>query len=65
MKFERIHTLRIEHNLSQAEVANILNIKQRSYSHYETGSRAIPIETLIALCDYYDVTLDYIVGRSD
>lgn len=65
MKLERIYTLRIKHGLSQTELAQILHISPRTYSHYETGTRNIPIETLIALCDYYHVSVDYIVGRSN
>ena len=60
---KRLLELRQEHNLTQKQLAKILNISQRSYSHYETGSRQIPIELLIALADYYDVSIDYIVGR--
>lgn len=60
---KRLLELRQEHNLTQSQLAAILNISQRSYSHYETGSRQIPIELLIALADYYDVSIDYIVGR--
>lgn len=65
MKIERIRKLRLEHHLSQTEVAKVLHVSQRSYSHYETGSRNIPVETLIVLCDYYHVTVDYMVGRTD
>lgn len=65
MKIERILTLRLKHKLTQTEIANVLHISQRAYSHYENGSRSIPLETLIALCDYYHVSVDYIVGRTD
>ena len=49
----------------QRQLGEILHISQRSYSHYETGSRGIPIEMLIRLADYYDTTIDYLVGRTD
>mgnify|MGYP001630569462 CR=1 FL=1 len=65
MKFQRIQDLRIDSDLSQKEIGEILHISQRSYSHYETGSRNIPIEMLIRLADYYDTTIDYLVGRTD
>ena len=65
MKFERIQDLRIDSDLSQKKIGEILHISQRSYSHYETGSRNIPIEMLIRLADYYDTTIDYLVGRTD
>ena len=63
MKFQRIQDLRSD--LSQKKIGEILHISQRSYSHYETGSRNIPIEMLIRLADYYDTTIDYLVGRTD
>lgn len=65
MKFQRIQDLRIDSDLSQKKICEILHISQRSYSHYETGSRNIPIEMLIRLADYYDTTIDYLVGRTD
>ena len=65
MKFPRIQDLRIDSDLSQKKIGEILHISQRSYSHYETGSRNIPIEMLIRLADYYDTTIDYLVGRTD
>lgn len=65
MKFQRIQDLRVDSDLSQRQLGEILHIRQRSYSHYETGSRGIPIEMLIRLADYYDTTIDYLVGRTD
>lgn len=65
MKFQRIQDLRIDSDLSQKKIGEILHISQRSYSHYETGSRNIPIEMLIRHADYYDTTIDYLVGRTD
>lgn len=65
MKFQRIQDLRIDSDLSQKKIGEILHISQRSYSHYETGSRNIPIEMLIRLADYYDTTIDYLFGRTD
>lgn len=65
MKYQRIQDLRIDSDLSQKQLGEVLHISQRSYSHYETGSRRIPIEMLIRLADYYDTTIDYLVGRTD
>ena len=65
MKFQRIQDLRVDSDLSQRQLGEILHISQRSYSHYETGSHRIPIEMLIRLADYYDTTIDYLVGRTD
>ena len=65
MKFQRIQDLRIDADMSQRELSEILHISQRSYSHYETGSRNIPIEMLIRLANYYEISLYYLVGRTD
>ncbi len=65
MRYQRIQDLRNDADLSQKQLSEILHISQRSYSHYETGSRSIPIEMLIRLANYYDTTIDYLVGRTD
>ena len=65
MKFQRIQDLRTDADMSQKQLSEILHISQRSYSHYETGSRNIPVEMLIRLADYYDISVDYLVGRTD
>ena len=65
MKFQRIQDLRTDADMSQRQLSEILHISQRSYSHYETGSRNIPIEMLIRLANYYDISIDYLVGRTD
>ena len=65
MKFQRIQDLRVDSDLSQRQLGEILHISQRSYSHYETGSRNIPVEMLIRLANYYEISLDYLVGRTD
>lgn len=63
MKINRIKNLRIDNDLTQQQIASVLNCSQRAYSHYESGEREIPLVTLIALADYYNVSLDYLVGR--
>ena len=65
MKFQRSQDLRTDADLSQKQLSEILHISQRSYSHYETGSRNIPVEMLIRLANYYDISVDYLVGRTD
>ena len=65
MKFQRIQDLSTDADLSQKQLSEILHISQRSYSHYETGSRNIPVEMLIRLANYYDISVDYLVGRTD
>ena len=65
MKFQRIQDLSTDADMSQKQLSEILHISQRSYSHYETGSRNIPVEMLIRLANYYDISVDYLVGRTD
>ncbi len=55
--------LRKNNNMTQTEIAKILNISQRTYSNYETGSREPSIDTLIEIADYYKISLDYLTGR--
>lgn len=64
MVFENIRNLREDNDKIQNELAEYLNVKQTTYSKYELGKINIPVEVLIKLADYYDVSLDYLVGRS-
>lgn len=61
----RIRDLREDHNLTQAEVANYLHIKQNTYSQYETEQRQLPLSCLIALAKFYKTSTDYILGLTD
>lgn len=65
IKLERLRNLREDASLTQAEVGKLLHISQRSYAHFEAGTRGIPIEILIKLADLYHTNLDYLVGRTD
>ena len=64
-KYQRIRNLREDLDMTQAQVGNYLHISQRSYAHYEAGTREIPIEILIELANLYQVNLDYLVGRTN
>ena len=61
--FRRLSDLRIDHDLTQQDVADILGCKREVYRRYEKGTRMIPVDYLIVLADYYGVTVDYILGR--
>ena len=61
----RLKDLREDKDLTQKHISSLLNIKQNTYSQYETGNRQIPIELLIKLADFYDVSVDYILKRTD
>lgn len=54
-----------EHGLSQNEIGEIIGCSQRAYCHYETGRCSIPVPAIIKLADYYGVSVDYIIGRTD
>lgn len=60
----KLKELRIESGKTQKELADYLNVKQNTYSQYENGKLQIPIETLIRLADFYDVSVDYLLGRT-
>ena len=64
MIYENIRNLREDHDKLQIEIAEYLNVKQTTYSKYERGAINVPIEVFIKLADYYDVSIDYLVGRT-
>lgn len=61
----RIEDLRIDNDLTQKEVADILHCQREVYRRYEKGTRELPLSYAIVLADYYHVSLDYLVGRSN
>lgn len=65
MAYDRIRELREDHDLRQIDVAKILNMSQTGYSKYEIGENDIPTAVLIMLADYYHVSVDYLLGRTD
>ena len=65
MYFKRIEDLRIDHDLTQQQIADLLHIQREVYRRYEKGTRTSPVEYLIQLADFYHTSLDYLVGRSD
>lgn len=62
---ERIRALREDNDYTQSQVADILNVGQRTYADYELGKTRIPVDSLIKLAEFYDVTMDYISGVSN
>ncbi len=64
MYFPRLRDMREDADLTQAQVAEMLGIAQTVYSRYERGFQTIPLGLLIRLADRYDVSLDYLVGRT-
>ncbi|MDE6676414.1 MAG: helix-turn-helix domain-containing protein [Clostridia bacterium] len=62
---KRLKELREEYQKTQKEIAAYLNIKQNTYSQYENGKRQVPNDILLRIADYYDVSTDYLFGRTD
>lgn len=62
---ERIRALREDNDKTQAEIAKLLKVGQRTYCDYELGKTRIPVDSLIILAKLYDVSMDYICGLSD
>lgn len=62
---ERLYKLRSESRLTQEQLSEIVNISRQSYAKYEDGSIKPPLDVLLSLSDYYNVSLDYLVGISD
>lgn len=65
MLYKRIRDLREDKDLTQKQMGEILSCSQRVYSNYERGELDIPIEILIKLADFYKVSTDYILNRTD
>lgn len=62
MQFQHLEDLRIDHDKTQAEIAKFLGCQREVYRRYEKGTRQIPVDFLIQLAKYYNVSIDYIVG---
>lgn len=65
MFFKRLEDLRIDHDLTQQEVADILHCQREVYRRYEKGTRQIPVDSLITLAKYYHCSTDYILGLTN
>ena len=61
----KLKDLREDNDLTQTQIAKILMCDQSLYSKYERGAREIPLKLLIILAEYYNVSLDYLVGRTN
>ena len=61
----KLKEIREQKNISQKQVAEYLNVKQNTYSQYETGKRQLPVDVLIKLAKFFNETTDYILGLED
>lgn len=62
---KNIKDLREDSDLSQTDVAKLLKISQRAYSHYERGDREMSLDSLVQIADYFNVSIDYLLGRTN
>ena len=62
---KRMYDLRIDNDLKQSDVAKKLKISQQYYSEYEKGNRELPVRHLKTLCEYYNVSADYLLGYTN
>ncbi len=62
---ERLHSLRKERMLTQTDAAKAAGISMKSYCRYESGEREPTASVLVRIADFYNVTTDYLLGRSD
>ena len=64
-RYKRIRDLREDRDLTQAQVGRAINVPQRTYAYYESGQRMIPPHVLCALADFYQVSVDYLLERTN
>ena len=65
MHFQRLEELRVDHDKTQIEIAEYLNMGRNVYWRYEKGKREVPTWAVLKLADYYKVSTDYLLGRTD
>ena len=65
MYLKRVYDLREDHDLTQKAIAEYLSIHPNVYRRYEKGVREFPLEIVVKLADYYQVSTDYLLGRTD
>jgi len=65
MQYKNLRGIREDNDIKQKDIAKILNVSQNTYSQYETGVIALTAEVLIKLADYYNVSIDYLLDRTD
>ena len=65
MQFKNLRGIREDNDIKQKDIAKYLNVSQNTYSQYETGIIALTAEVLIKLADYYNVSIDYLLDRTN
>ena len=65
MQFKNLRGIREDKDIRQRDIAKYLNVSQNTYSQYETGTISLTAEVLIKLADYYNVSIDYLLDRTN
>ena len=65
LKYGRIRDIRNDRGLTQKQIAEILHVSQNTYSQYEIGTSRFPLDVVVKLAEFYDVSIDYLVGLTD
>ncbi len=65
MQFKNLRSIREDKDIKQKDIAQYLNVSQNTYSQYETGVISLTAEVLIKLSDYYDVSIDFLLDRTN
>ena len=65
MEYPRIRSMREDKDLTQEDMARIINVAQRTYSGYENGTRNIPVQAVVKLALYHKVSIDYLLGLTN
>ena len=65
MEIQRLRDLRDDHDKTQQEIADVLNMHRRVYRRYESGERETPAWVVVKLAEYYHVSTDYLLGRTN
>ena len=65
MQFQNLRNIREDKDIKQKDIAKVLNVSQNTYSQYEVGALRYPVDALITLADFYNVSVDYLLGRTD
>lgn len=65
MQFRNLRGIREDRDLKQKDIAQVLNVSQNTYSQYETGVISLTAEILLKLSDYYSVSIDYLLDRTN
>ena len=65
MQFKNLRAIREDRDLRQRDIAQVLNVSQNTYSQYENGVIALTDQVLLRLADFYNVSVDYLMDRTD